>query len=186
VEEVNSSAQSGCKFIWRELLSSDEIKTWVVDRSSPLRLRKGELSFPGIYRFIFPEKVDGTALHTPFYVGEGGDLGKRLKDHFRRASKKEKHSSKGIIMLTSGSQVRGSIENSQGDFSLQILVVEKPINVCGVILNQHSFDCSFSRKLLENLAILHSQRFDKFMQLNRGVSQGTKNFLTASRKPKTV
>jgi hypothetical protein len=182
VEEVSGLPQFGYKLTWRELLSSDEIRAWVADRKIPDRLRCGGLAYPGVYRFIFPEVVDSNARHTPFYVGEGGDIGKRLKGHFAPSSNQEKRDSKGVLILKSGWQVRGNIQNSQGEFSLQILKLEGSINICGVMLNQHSLDSPFARRLIENWAILYSQKPDKHRQLNRGASQGAKDFFRNVRK----
>lgn len=164
----------GGKLVWRDLLSPEEIRAWVVDGKKPVQLSSNELAYPGVYRFIFPEQVDGSARHTPFYVGEGGNVGKRLGQHFAPSSSKEKRDAKGILTLKSGWQVRGSIQNSRGECALQILSIEGSVNVGGVILSQHSFDCPFGRKLLENWAIIYSQRLDKLRQLNRGVSQSGK------------
>ena len=177
---MNTLTQFSGEVTWRELLSSDEIRAWAVDRKTPIRLGRkrlpSELAYPGVYRFIFPEKVDGSAKHTPFYVGEGGDVGKRLRAHFAPSSDEEKRDAKGAVILDAGWQVRGSIQNSHGKFSLQILNIEGSFNLCGVILNQHSFDDPFARKLLENWAILSSERLDKLHKLNRGISASNKNF----------
>ncbi|MHB1701843.1 MAG: GIY-YIG nuclease family protein [Acidobacteriaceae bacterium] len=183
---MNSLSQFSCKMTWVELLSSEEIKAWVVDRKLPERVRRGELSYPGVYRFIFPEAVDGSARHTPFYVGEAGDVGKRLRSHFAHSSTEEKRDLKGKVILETGWQVRGSVQNSRGNCTLQVLKFETSINVCGVILNQHSFDCPFARRLIENWAILCSQRLDKLRQLNRGVPSSSKRFFQEMRRGQTV
>ena len=161
-------------------MSSDEIRAWAVDRKTPIRLGRkhlpSELAYPGVYRFIFPEKVDGGARHTPFYVGEGGDAGMRLRAHFAPSSDEEKRDAKGVVILEAGWQVRGSIQNSHGEFSLQVLNIEGSFNLFGVTLNQQSLDDPFARKLLENWAILSSERLDKLHRLNRGIPSSSKRF----------
>jgi hypothetical protein len=80
-----------------------------------------------------------------------------------------------------GCSVRGAIQNSLGQCYLQRLTIEGAVKICGVILNQHSLDDHFARLLLENWAILHSERFQNLRPLNRdiptGIHQSTKDFL---------
>jgi hypothetical protein len=178
VEEMIGQLQSGGMLVWRELLSSSEIKAWLENRKTPDRLLRGELAYPGVYRFVFQERVDGSARHTPSYVGEGGDVGRRLKGHFAPPDVKEVRDSNGVLKLKSGWQVRGSVQNSNGKFSLEILTVEGFFDLNGVMLNEHSFDCPFARKLLENWAILSSERTDKLRLLNRGVRQSNKHLIS--------
>jgi len=167
--------QSKFRLVWRELLSSAEIVDWVLHRKTPQRIRSGDFSEPGVYRFVFPEAVDGKARHTPCYVGEGGNVGRRLRVHFAPPKEGLSRLLSGEISLKPGWPVRGNIQNSQGQFILQSLTVEGSISIDGILINQDSFDSPFSRRLLENLAILHSERFDKFRQLNRGIPETSKN-----------
>jgi hypothetical protein len=77
--------------------------------------------------------------------------------------------------------VRGAIQNSLGKCYLQYLTIEGAVKICGVELNQHDFDDLFARLLLENWAILHSQKFDNLRPRNRaiptGIQQSTKDSL---------
>jgi hypothetical protein len=178
VEEVSGLPQFDCKLTWRELVSADEIRAWVVGGKTPKRLGSrrvhSELADPGVYRFIFPEEVDKNSSHTPCYVGEGGNLGERLRDHFSLRGVQEKRK-KGELVDYSGWQVRGSIQNSRGEFSLQVLKIEDSISLLGVRLNQHSFDDLFARRLLENWAILYSEQIEHLYPLNRAISQGIRD-----------
>jgi hypothetical protein len=175
VEEVKMLAPFDGKVTWREVLSAEEIKSWVAGRKAPLRLST-ELDDPCIYRFIFPEAVDGNARHTPCYVGETENTGMRLRDHFRPGRKNEKRDLAGNLLLKPGWPVRGSIQNSAGDCSLQILKIEGSINLCGVVLDEDSFDDPFARRLLENWTILYSESVDKLRPLNRGSRKSSKIF----------
>lgn len=71
-----------CNLRWRELLSQEEIRSWVHSGRAPKRL--SELAYAGVYRFVFPEARDGGSAHTPCYVGEAGKISERLPDHFVR------------------------------------------------------------------------------------------------------
>jgi hypothetical protein len=86
----------------------------------------------------------------------------------------------------SGSFVRGAIQNSLGKCHLQYLTIEGSVDMCGVKLNQHSFEDYFSRLLLENWAIFHAERFENLRPLNRfirtGIHQGTKDFLRLAKE----
>jgi hypothetical protein len=117
-----------------------------------------------VYRFVFPEARDGSSAHTPCYVGEAGKLNKRLLDHFQV----ERH---GTLRLRPGWAVRGAIRNSEGDFKLQVLTIEGPVNFCGLTFGPDSiptpFEDSFLRRMLENWAILASEYVDHLHPLNR-------------------
>jgi|WetSurMetagenome_2_1015567.scaffolds.fasta_scaffold68337_3 hypothetical protein len=160
------------KLVWQELLSSEEIAEWAKSRKQPRKLwRVGDVSRPGVYRFIFPDD-------RSCYIGVAGHFGRRLRDHICIKVGQE---SDGSAKLESGWSVRGAIRNSIGKCYLQYLTIEGTVNMCGVELNQHSFDDLFARLLLENWAILHSERIDKLRPRNRdiptGIQQGTKDFL---------
>jgi hypothetical protein len=71
---------------------------------------------------------------------------------------------------------RGAIQNSLGQYTLQRLTIVGSVKLCGVILNQNSFDDPFARRLLENWAILHSEQIDDLHALNHGIHQGSKDF----------
>ncbi len=175
---MKSQFWAHCNLRWQELLSSDEILAWVLNQEAPLRLR-AELAFPGVYRFVFPQFRDGNSAHTPCYVGEGGNIGSRLRDHFR----KEKDSNRSwnemnADGLPKGWHVRGNIRNSNGEFKLQALKITGTVNLCGLILGPDTipnpFEDSFVRKLLENWAILTSEYVDGLRPTNR---RGTPHIL---------
>jgi hypothetical protein len=169
---MNGPTPSLGKLVWQELLSSKEIEEWAASRKQPRKLWKvDEVSRPGVYRFVFPED-------RSCYIGEAGHLGTRLRDHIcPRIKQKPSPSAK----MESGWPVRGAIHNLLGKCHLQYLTIEGSVDMCGVILNQNSFDDYFSRLLLENWAIFHAERFEKLRPLNRfivrGIQQGTKDFL---------
>ncbi len=122
------------------------------------------------------ERANGR--HTPCYVGEGGNIAERISDHLLRKETVTRDK-KGNLVLRSGWSVRGDIQRSDSNFTLQILMIEGAQNLKGVILNQHSFDDPFARRLLENWAICSQERNDHLRVKNRGVSQSTKNFFAA-------
>jgi hypothetical protein len=163
VEEVMHAHQSTFRLVWQELLSHEEIENWALRRKIPERIQR-EIAGPGVYRFIFPEAVDGAASHTPCYVGEGGNLGNRLRKHFALPKETTKRLKNGTLALESGWAVRGNVQNARGQFVVQVLAIQGSINIGGV-------------SILENLAILHSERFDKLLQLNRGVPETSKNLI---------
>ena len=72
---MNGPAPSFGKLVWQELLSSKEIAEWAKSRKQPRKLwRIGDVSRPGVYRFVFPED-------RSCYVGVAGHVGARLRDH---------------------------------------------------------------------------------------------------------
>jgi hypothetical protein len=169
---MSDPSQSNGQLVWQELLSPKEIEEWSVSRKQPRKLwRVGDVSRPGVYRFVFPED-------RSCYIGAAGHFGTRLRDHI---CPKVDQESDGSAKVESGWSVRGAIQNSIGKCNLQHLTIEGSVNMCGVKLNQHSFDDLFARLLLENWAILHSERIDKLRPRNRdiptGIQQGTKDFL---------
>jgi hypothetical protein len=115
-----------CNLRWQDLLSEEEIQNWVHRQQRPKRLSK-ELAYAGVYRFVFPEARDGDGAHTPCYVGEAGKISKRLLDHFRLERQRL-----GNHKLRAGWGLRGSIRNSGGDFKLQVLTSEGPVNFGGL------------------------------------------------------
>jgi hypothetical protein len=166
--------QSDGKLVWRELLSSDEIREWCSSGRKPAHLR-GKHVCPGVYRFIFPESKDENGSHRPCYVGQGGNVSERLYRHFKpEGAQDPKRDKNGVIKVQTGWHVRGAIQNSCGELSLQILAVESSLRLGEVLLNQHSFDDPFSRVLLENWAILSSEYVDHLRPSNRGISQPMK------------
>jgi hypothetical protein len=160
-----------CNLRWRELLSQEELQNWVVRQQHPKRL-SSDFAYAGVYRFIFSEARDGGSAHTPCYVGEAGNISTRLLDHFRleRDGVSEKGGLK-ALKLRPGWQVRGSIRNSAGDFTLQMLTIEGPVNFCGLSFGPNSipkpFEDSFLRRMLENWVILASEYVDHLYPLNR-------------------
>jgi hypothetical protein len=114
------------------------------------------IDYPGVYRFIFHEARDGDSAHTPCYVGEAGNIGKRLLHHFR-AERQTSVEVKplGSRKLRAGWPVRGSIRNSSGDFNLQVLTIEGPVNFCGLTFGPDSIptplEDSFLRRMLVNV-----------------------------------
>jgi len=147
------------KPIWRELLSHDEICTWVNDpiQKSPKRLR-ADFFCPGVYRFIFPLSNN---KETPFYVGEACNLHNRLIRHFRRQSLNSKTD-------PAGWKLNGRIRNSRGDFILEFLEIQGKIDICGAELNQGSLESTFARRLLENWSILRSVEGQRPRLINIG------------------
>ncbi len=159
-----------CNLRWQELLSPEVLLNWVNGRQVP-RGQLAELAYPGVYRFIFREARDGNSAHTPCYVGEAGNIGKRLLHHFR-AERQTSVEVKplGSRKLRAGWPVRGSIRNSGGDFKLQVLTIEGPVNFCGLTFGPDSIptpvESSFLRRMLENWAILASEYVDHLHPLN--------------------
>src|ERR1035441_8019767 len=167
--------QQSCKnLVWREILSSREIAEWAKSRKQPRKLwRIDGVSWPGVYRFVFPED-------RSCYIGIANHFGTRLHDHIcPRINQTSEDSAKNV----SGWSVRGAIQNSLGKCYLEYLIIEGAINMCGVELNQHSFDDLFARLLLENWAIFqseqHKEQIDNLYPRNRdirtGIHPGTKH-----------
>ena len=182
-----SQFRAACNLHWRELLSSDEIRNWVSRQQVPKRVST-ELGYPGVYRFIFAEARDGNSAHTPCYVGEAGQVGARLLSHFRQERQT-------AIELTTpearrrraGWFVRGSIRTSGGDFMLQVLTIDGPVNFCGLTFGPDTipdpFEDSFLRKMLENWAIVASEYVDHLYPLNRrGTPHVLRDLLKVARK----
>jgi hypothetical protein len=169
---MKSPSQSNGQLVWQELLSPNEIEEWAVSRKQPRKLwRVDGVSRPGVYRFVFPKD-------RSCYIGVAGHFGRRLHDHIcPRASQQSKGDTKKVY----GWSVRGGIEDSLGECYLQHLTIEGAVRICGVVISQHDIDDFFARLLLENWAILHSERIDKLRPRNRdiptGIQQGTKDFL---------
>jgi hypothetical protein len=169
---MSGPSQPDGKLVWQELLSAKGIEEWAVSRKQPRKLwRVGGISQPGVYRLVFPED-------RSCYIGVAGHFGTRLHDHIcPKTNQESEHPAKNV----SGWSVRGAIHNSLGKCHLQYLTIEGSVNMCGVKLNQHSFEDYFSRLLLENWAIFHAERFEELRPLNRdivtGIHQGTKDFL---------
>ena len=176
-----------CNLRWQELLSQEVLLNWVNSRQVPRGLF-AELAYPGVYRFIFCEARDGNSAHTSCYVGEAGNIGKRLLHHFRA----ERQTSVEVKPLRSrrlraGWPVRGSIRNSSGDFKLQVLTIEGPVNFCGLTFGPDSIptplENSFLRRMLENWAILASEYVDHLHPLNvRGTPHILRDILKEARK----
>jgi hypothetical protein len=159
-----------CNLQWKELLSAAEVRSWIEQQQVPKRLTT-DLAYPGVYRFIFPEARDAGAAHTPCYVGEAGNSGKRLRAHFRLESQDNvPMTGPRTLKLRAGWLVRGSLQNSRGNFSLEILAIEGPVSFCGLAFGPDSipppFENSFLRKMLENWAILASEHVEHLWPLN--------------------
>jgi len=173
---------------WLDLLPPNDIQSWTLKHKMPHHLH-GTLSFPVVYRFVFPQFKDENGSHTPCYVGEAGRLGRRLSDHFRKPDKEQRDKS-GKLMLKAGWSLRGAIQRSEGKFALQVLTIEGGFDFFRVVLSQHSFDDPFERRLLENWAIRSSELDDHLHLLNRGISQPAKDLLrmikTVRRKRRQV
>ena len=176
---MTGSSQSNGQLIWQELLSPKEIEEWAASRKKPRKLwRVDGVSRSGVYRFIFPKDKPPSC-----YIGIAGDFGRRLHDHIcPRINQKPKDSEK----VVSGWPIRGAIKNWLGKCHLQYLTIEGAVRVYGVILNQHDLDNIFVRLLLENWAILHSERSEKLRPLNHdiptGIQQSTKDFLRLAKE----
>lgn len=167
---MSAVAQPGGELIWEELLTPPEIRAWVMECARPERLKR-ELSSPGVYRFIFPEFKDENGRHTPFYVGEAGNLGSRLASHFAQGSDAVRRDKNGLIHFRAGRRLRGAIQGSLGEFSLEVLRVEGSIDFSGVKINQDIFKNTFGRRLLENWALLQSIQAEHPRHLNAGLKQ---------------
>jgi hypothetical protein len=169
-EAMTGQFPASCNLRWQELLTQVELQNWVLRQQLPKRLST-ELAYAGVYRFIFSEARDGGSAHTPCYVGEAGRISRRLLDHFRLERDGTKEGGLNTLKLRPGWQVRGSIRNSAGDFKLQVLTIEGPVNFCGLTFGPNSilkpFDDSFLRRMLENWAILASEYVDHLHPLNR-------------------
>ncbi len=152
---MNIQPPSGGKLSWQELLSADEIRAWVNEQRKPSRL-KTEYSCAGVYRFVFPESKDENGRHTPFYVGEAGNIHTRLSYHFRRKSAVVRRDNNGVPLLRTGWRLNGRILNSQGAFTLEFLQIEGSLDFCGIALSQGGFNSPYFRRLLENWALLCS------------------------------
>jgi len=107
-------------------------------------------------------------------VGETGDVGKRLCDYFVLRGAREVRNADGELRDYGGWPVRGEIQGSRGEFSLQILRIGGCLDLYGVELNATCFNYSFARVLLENWAILYAKQVEKYHVLNCGVDQGIK------------
>lgn len=140
-----------------------------------------------MYRFKFSEARDGNSAHTPCYVGEAGKIGMRLLHHFRpECQTSDEASPLGSRRLRAGWPVRGSILNSDGDFKLQVLTIEGPVNFCGLTFGPDSIpnplENTFLRKMLENWAILASECVDHLHTLNvRGTPHILRDILKEAR-----
>ena len=166
---MNGSPQSSGKLVWQEFLLPDEIADWAKSRKQPRKLwRTGGVSQAGVYRFIFPEAGDQYSC----YIGVADHLGRRLHEHICPGINRE-------FIADSGWSVRGAIQNSLGKCYLQRLSIKGSIDICCAKLNQTSFDDLFARILLENWAILYSERRENLRPRNRdirmGLSQGAKD-----------
>jgi len=160
--------------IWKKLLSPEEICSWVVNGKKPERL-DSELNRPGIYRFIFQEKVNENDILKSCYVGEANSFSKRLPFYFARS----KSTDKWIIdkdappprnwKARESRRVRDRIQNLRGEFDLQTLELNGDVVFGGLKLELDSiegYDSSFVRRMLENWAILYSKDVCRFEILN--------------------
>jgi hypothetical protein len=188
---MNAFRQRSGALIWEPLLSSEELKKWVLTRKKPRQLyKRGQISRPIVYRLIFTPFVDENGAHTPCYVGEGGDI-QRLSNHMRLdmpTSITRKYKGK---TLPGGWWVRGAVRKSGGDLRLEILKIEGCVNIAGITLSQSSLDDVFARRLLENWAILYARDTEGLRPYNRGISQSGKDLLrklkaSRNRKPKRI
>jgi hypothetical protein len=177
---MSSAFQSNGQLVWKELLSAREIEEWAVSRSQPRKLwRVDGHSWPGVYRFVFPNDsfCAGSSFRGPScYIGVAGHFGTRLRDHIcPSTNQKSKNSARNV----SGKSVHAAISDSLGKCYLQYLTIEGAVEMCGVKIVQHSFDDLFARLLLENWAIFHAERIEKLPPLNRdiptGIPQSTKD-----------
>lgn len=165
------TCQSNGKLVWQGLLSPGEIKDWANSRKQPRKSwRTDGNSQSGVYRFIFPDD-------RSCYIGVAGHFGIRLRAHICPRSSRQSNDSK---KTASGRSVRGAIQKSLGKCYLECLKIEGTVEICGVKIIQDNFEDFPVRFLLENWAILHSERVEKWHPLNRGIptgiQQGTKDF----------
>jgi hypothetical protein len=112
----------------------------------------------------------------------------RLLHHFRpEGQASDEAKPLGTRGLRAGWPVRGSIRNSGGNFKLQVLTIEGPVNFCGLTFGPDSipkpFENSFLRRMLENWAILTSEYVDHLHPLNiRGTPHILREILKEARK----
>lgn len=173
---MSKHSQSSGRLVWRELLSSKEICQWVVDGKKPERLRQ-DPSVPGVYRFVFTAIEDENGEHTPFYVGEAGNIHARLCYHFGQGPKVVRRDANGTPVFRPGWRLRGKIRISEGKFTLEYLDIEGFVDLCGVTLNKSSFESPFARRLLENWGLLCSISGASPRHLNVGPTQQARDFI---------
>jgi hypothetical protein len=173
---MSGSAKLECNLVWKELLNPEEIRAWVKEHSKPVRLDK-EFDRPGVYRFVFNEASDQNgSSHTPCYVGETLRLCRRLPKYFREPREIELWFTDVGARLPSGWKlpeswrVRDRVRNSSGEFKLQLLDFQDDVVFPGFRFEMDSiedkFESSFTRRMLENWAILYSIEVDKLTILN--------------------
>ena len=167
-----------CNLRWHELLTANEIRSWLSTGVVPKRLLE-EFDCPGVYRFVFAEFRDQNGAHTACYVGETTNLCRRVQDYFPKKSQIRTHQQIPKKLLP-GWEVRGRILLSMGglprvDFKLETLEIEGCVNFGGFTFGPESFadayDNFFLRRMLESWAILASEHADQLYPLNR---RGTK------------
>ena len=172
---MSAFRQSTGALVWEPLLTPAEIKVWFQTRRRPQALRRIKgVSHPIVYRAIFRKFEDENGSHVPCYIGEGGDF-RRLSNHFRPDPSRMSRANRKLSELPGGWWIRGAIQNSAGDFRLEVLKIRGSINIFGVILSDQSFDDPFARRLLKNWAILYARDVEKLHPYNRGVSQSGKD-----------
>jgi hypothetical protein len=154
---------------WVELLSADEVSQWVSANITPKSLKEN-YSRPGVYRFIFDTVSDSKGGRTPYYIGEAGDVCKRLKYHFRR-ERKEKRDENGNVVMRPGWRLNGRILQSGGKFTLEFLQIDGGFSLGELALSQASFESPFVRKLFENWALCSPIQGLNPQPLNCGLAQ---------------
>lgn len=170
---MSGPPQFPLKLSWLEMFSPEEIRRWALEGKKPERLQNGDLARSGVYRFVFPKEADGTVRQAPHcYVGEAGEVGKRICDYFVDRGVRMIRSAEGRLKDYGGAPVRGEIRNSRGEFTIQLLEIEGCLDVCGVKLNATRFADSFARVFLESWAILHAIQVEKYHVLNCSVDEG--------------
>ena len=186
---MSDSSQSSGKLDWQELLSAKEIAQWATSREQPRKLwRVGGVSRPGVYRFIFPKgslcessSRNRSSFDGPYcYLGVACHFGDRLRDHICPNNSQE---SEDVAKNVSGRRVCDAIKKSIGKCYLEYLAIEGTINFCDIEIKQNSFNDLFARLLLENWAIFHSEQFDKYCPLNRGIRTGIQQDLKDDLRP---
>lgn len=177
---MNVQQQSLGELDFQDFLSPEEIVRWVNNRDKPDKPElHGHISHPGVYRFIFPIASEGSVSHQECYVGETGDLGDRMPDYFCPIRDKEKRDEEKRLVLDSGWNMRGAIQNairdSLGKCALQLLAIRDSVKLCGIGVSQADLDNLHARRFLENWGILYSVQCGLY-PLNCGVSQSSKDF----------
>jgi hypothetical protein len=162
-------------FAWEELTNSTQ-STWLfLTRKSVGEVLKAEFKGPPIYRFVFYKDSKQWA-----YVGESQNFTKRYLRYRYKTKSSEPISYKGMSEalenLHANPNVRISTEialasDRELKVGLQILKFDE-FSFNGTLICEKTLACPFTRRALENLAILDT-RASGMHVMNRGYDFGT-------------